>query len=489
MDKQTDVKKDRFNLTVSIVVIVLFLALLLTPFVLLVTTGQDKAVLEGEKQYEPPKFSVSDFISADFQNNFELWFSTKYPLRSNFVTAYRQLQFDTSNIAFDISTVFLPKTPAPVKEEVSEETTNEQIDTIETEPPEPEFTYSDFNELYAEINRRLYERLPVEPTGYKGTDQVIIGKSGYCYENGYINEYMGYSQKYYNCSDEWLNDRADKLEYIQNRLSEMGIAFTLLFTPSKASEYADYIPEWYKAQNTAPENYVRPVEKLLPILDERGINYIYSADLYDEVGLDETFPLTGIHWNKLAAVESINAMLRAYEDQTGVTARKLNVTGVREQTNPSGFGNPENDIFGIAYSGVSTKNAIVDEYYYIPEVEVTDEESPRINMVLQGGSFCWDIKYYLQANKMVTRFKQFYYNQWQGNDKENPFKKGDDVWESILSKMDYVVFECNEQMVCQMGCNAPRWAAADREPADINCNDVYESLYNYLKSIEGQTQD
>ena len=56
--------------------------------------------------------------------------------------------------------------------------------------------------------------------------------------------------------------------------------------------------------------------------------------------------------------------------------------------------------------------------------------------------------------------------------------------EELLRKIDYVVLECNEQMVSQMGCNAPRWAAADREPADTNSNDIYDSLYTYLKSIE-----
>ncbi|MGN1408676.1 MAG: hypothetical protein ACI4XJ_00715 [Eubacteriales bacterium] len=479
-------KSKNFTFIVSVAASVLFTAMLLTPFVLLVTTGQDDVVLEQEKQYSRPDFSVSDFASGEFQNNFELWFSTKYPLRSSFVTAYRQLQFDTSNIGFDISTVFLPK--APVKEEKEESRADTlESDTAaveETEPAEPEFTYSDFNELYAEINERLYNRTPVEPTGYKGTEQVIIGKSGYCYENGYINEMYGYTQKYANCTDEWLADRAEKLEYIQRRLGEMGIAFTLIFSPSKASEYEEYIPEWYKAQYTSPENYVRPVERLRPLLDEKGINYIYCADLYDEIGLDETFPLTGIHWNKLAAVESLNALLRNYEEHTGKTCRKLNITGIIEQKTPSGFGNSENDIFTGAYSGLSTKDAIIDEYYYVPEIEVVDSDAPRINVLMQGGSFCWDLKHYMQMNKLSTRFKQFYYNTWQGNEVEDPFKAGDEVWERLLDKIDYVIFECNEQMVCQMGCNAPRWAAADREPADTNCNDVYTSLYTYLKSIE-----
>ena len=477
--------KSRFPKAAGWVFSAVFTALLLTPLCLLLTTGQDKVEMEQEKQYERPSFSVGDFLSGDFQNNFELWFSTKYPHRSDFVKAYRQLRFDVSDIGFDISTAFLPKQNDTPAETEPAETGAAETDTLEeTTPPEPEFTYSDFNPLYTEINRRLYERTPVEPTGYKGTDQVIIGKSGYCYENGYINEEYGYTQKYADCPDSWLEDRAEKLEYIQKRLNDMDIAFTLIFTPSKASAYEKYIPDWYKAQNTSPDGYVRPVERLRPLLDEKGINYIYCQDLFGEVGLDETFPVTGIHWNKLAAVEATNALIRSYEEQKDTVAKELNITNIIEQHEPSGFGNPENDIFSGVYSGVSTKNAIVDEYYYVPEVEVVNPDAARINMLMQGGSFCWDFKYYFQSEKIVARFKQFYYNTWQGNDKDDPFKSGNDRWEDLLHKIDYVVLECNEQMVSQMGCNAPRWAAADREPADTNSSDIYESLYTYLKSIE-----
>ena len=118
-----------FYKAVSLTVIVFFIVLLLTPVALLIFTGEDEAVLEGEKQYEVPDFSAKEFLSAEFQNKFELWFSTKYPLRSNFVAAYRQIEFDTSNIGFDISTVFIPK--AKPAESVSLQTDNENAEADE----------------------------------------------------------------------------------------------------------------------------------------------------------------------------------------------------------------------------------------------------------------------------------------------------------------------------------------------------------------------
>lgn len=483
--------KNRFASVVNWVICVLFTVLICLPMVLLITTGEDKTVLDGEKQYTAPSFAASDFVSSEFQSDFELWFSTKYPMRGNFVTAYRQLQFDTSNIGFDISMLFVPKTPAPAETEPAETDAPavDAVDTLESTEEtevieEPTSPYSDFNPLYTEMNRRLYEREAVESSGYKGTDQVIIGKSGYCYENGYINELLGYSSKYRDCPDSWIEDRVEKLTYIQDRLAEMGIAFTLIITPSKAADYARFIPEWYKAQNTEPENYVRPVTKLLEALSESTVNYINCQDVFDEAGLDETFPLTGTHWNKPAAYEATRALLHAYEEQQGVTVRNILAESIREQKQPSNFGNPETDIFGIAYSGLSTKKAIMDDYYYIPEIVEENEDGKRISVLIQGGSFCWDFKYYMQGYKITRLFNQFYYNTWQGKATGDPRKAGDDAWAEALKGINYVIFETNEQYVCQMGTDSPSWGAADKQAVNTNSWDVYESLYNYLKSTE-----
>ncbi len=474
-------QKDRFTGAVSLAIVLLFTALILTPAVLLITTGEDKTVLDGEKQHTVPKFAVSDFLSAEFQNNFELWFSTKYPLRGNFVTAYRQLQFDSDNIGFNVSTLFVPTVKDDEKTPDPNETTDpaETVEGAETTAPEP--AYSDFNALYASINEQLYERAAKELSGYKGTDQVVIGKSGYCYENGYINELYGYSPKYRDCTDEYLLERAEKLDFIQEELARRGIAFTLIITPSKASEYDRFIPDWYKAQNTEPADYVRPVTRLLPMLEERNVNVIDCASYYDEIGLDETFPLTGIHWNKPAAYEATRALITSYEEQTGVTARNILATKLVRSRHPSGFGNGETDIFNIAYSGLSTASAITDDAYYWPELTVENEEAEKINILIQGGSFCWDFKHYMESYGITRRFNQFYYNGWQGNPAGDPFRNGDEAWETALKSIDYVVFECNEQFVCMMGTDAPRWGAADKEPLGYNGNDVYESLYNYLK--------
>lgn len=472
----------RFRKVCNAIVVVLFMAMLFMPLLLLFTTGEDKVVMEGEKQYTRPAFTVSEFATSEFQNAFESWFSTKYPMRSSFVSSYRQLQYDTSNIGFDISSVFLVS--ATTDEEALKAEGTEQA-AADGEAVGAETGYSVENPMYADINKRLYERKAVESASYKGTEQVVVGKSGYLYENGYINEYYGYSQKYRDCSDEYLQERVEKLAYIQERLSKMGKAFALIITPSKAAEYERFIPEWYKAQNVPPEDYERPVERLIPLLDEAGITYLRCSDYYKEIGLDETFPLTGIHWNKIAAFEASRKMIDIYEELRGVTTRNITSRKIIQRSTISGFGSNDADIFGIAYSGVDSKDAIRDDLYYWPEIEIEDYEvEDTFSLFLQGGSFSWDLKYYYEKYGLINKLSQFDYNNWQGGSDTDPFRIGDEGWKQALMGVDYVILECNEQYVCMMGTNPPRWGAADKKPLETAEKDVYESLYNYLKSTE-----
>lgn len=470
-----------FQKVCNLITVVLFAVVIFIPLMLLVTTGEDKVVMEGEKQYTKPQFAVSDFITSDFQNNFELWFSTKYPMRGSIVSSYRQLQYDTSNIGFDISTAFLAAATTD-EEEIKQE---DRAKADSAESAAEEVGYSTKNPMYADINKRLYNRKAQDLTTYKGTEQVIIGKTGYLYENGYINEYYGYSQKYRDCSDEYLVERVEKLAYIQKRLGEMGKAFALIITPSKAAEYERFIPEWYKAQNTAPENYERPIERLMPLLDDAGITYLRCSDYYKEIGLDETFPLTGIHWNKIAAYEASRKMIDIYEEQRGTTVRNITTHKIIQRSTISGFGSNDADIFGIAYSGVDPKDAIRDDLYYWPEIEIEDYEvNKTFSLFLQGGSFSWDLKYYYEQYGLIDKLSQFDYNNWQGGSDTDPFKIGDEGWKQALMGIDYVILECNEQYVCMMGTNPPKWGANDKKPLTVAEKDVYESLYNYLKSTE-----
>lgn len=313
-----------------------------------------------------------------------------------------------------------------------------------------------------------------DPVFYNGTTHVVIGKNGCLYENGYINELYGFAQKYVNTTDEQLWDRTFKLKFIQDKLEEMDIAFCVVITPSKAADYEEYIPDFYLKDRVKPEDYVRPYIRFKDMMEKEGVYYVDSQTVYKKVGLTNTFPKTGIHWNKLAAFETINAIVDEYIRQTGKEAKHLLADEIIAKTNPPGFGNPERDIFGIVYGDQKKdikETAILDDLYYWPDVYEDKSTNRKIqNMVIQGGSFTGDFFHYFGSYGIADGITGFYYNNGGNMDID---------WKSVIRRTEFVLMEVNEQFIYGMGGNAPAWAEADLQPANTG-NNIIDSLYKYL---------
>ena len=293
-----DIKKFK-----NIIMVALFAYIIAVPMIMLLIAGEAPHDLDGEKDYALPVFAFNDFFSGKFQRDFENWFSTKYPLRPEIVEIYGTIDAKKDSINLN----FLKNTQSNISNISGSDTYKDDGDIIggpeDSEEPED----SAVPEEVIVIEPRFKEYiLPAEelrdPDGYKGTDHVIIGKNGCLYENGYINEYYGYAQKYVNVTDEQLMTRVEILKEIQDELELRGIAFCVAISPSKASAMPDYIPDWYIAQNKPiTSDYVRPYTRFVKFLDENGVYFVDSTSLYKSLGMTNTFPLTGIHWNRLAA--------------------------------------------------------------------------------------------------------------------------------------------------------------------------------------------
>ena len=445
----------------SILMVALFAYLIAMPMILLFIIGEAEHDLDGEKDYALPAFHAGEFLNRKFQTDFENWFSTKYPLRPQIVEVYGTLDAKKDSINLN----FIKSPPA-----------NTLKDNAEVENIAPEEETMEIEEEVVVIEPKFPEYvLPPEelsdPDGYRGTEHVIIGKNGCLYENGYINEYYGYAQKYVNVTDDQLISRVEILRYIQDQLAKRGIAFCVAISPSKASAMPDYIPDWYKAKY-APitPDYVRPYTRFVKFLKEKGVAFVDSSSLYKSLGMTNTFPKTGIHWNRMAAFETCVALIEEYEWQTGTEVRHLAADGIRFGKNPPGA---EKDIFGIVYAGKKKEmeNAIVDDRYYWPDVYTANKSRPAIpHMTVQGGSFTGDFSYYFQSYSIVSEYTGYYYNDG-GKVNKN--------WEREINKTSYVILEVNEQFVYNMGGNAPSWGQNDIIILDFGPN-IIDSLYDYL---------
>lgn len=463
---------DQIILLCRAVLIAAFMVFICLPVPMFLICGPESVALESEKQIVQPAFSVASYMSGGFQSDFEDWFGQYYPMRSSFVVFYRQLKVNIENISAS----------SPGQNAVE----TQEVDTLELIDDEGavDFYFDTENNVYADINLTRLAELPVEPTGFKGSDAVLVGKSGYLYESAYINEMFGYGDPYASVTDEGLKTVVTKLEYIQAQLAKRGITMIYVVSPSKASQYSEYVPDWYKNTQYAADDYVRPYYRMQKFLAESTLNYIDSAELYKQIGLLVTFTKTGIHWNHLASFETARAVISKYEEVTGNTARRMTFDKIVSSESPPGYGNPDQDIYNILYGAIDKTGSIVDKAYYWPDIYVENEDADSIGILVQGGSFCWDFTYLFPHFKVADTYKQFYYNAFQGRKSLDPFGDGGtEAWGKLLEDIDLLIFEQNEQQLRSEQAD-PNDLAGSSTNYYIGSNAVYESLYQYLKAHE-----
>ena len=353
--------------------------------------------------------------------------------------------------------------------------------TVTTEPPVIEF--EDEPEAVEEI--AITPRFPqyvlpdeelVEPAGFRGNMWVVVGKNGYLYENGYINEYLGSAPKYINVTDEELIHRASTLKNIQEDLSERGIAFCVVITPSKAGSLPQFIPDFHIADfPPLSSDYVRPYIRFKQFLKDHGVYFVDSADVFASIGMTNTFPRTGIHWSLTAAFEVVEAVVKEYERQRGLEVRHLVADSIISSASPFAV---EQDIFGIVYGGDNRRHmddAIVDERYYTHDIYLEPGGGkPKIGRtIIQGGSFTGELNRFFGHFNLADSTHMIYYNNGGNTNRIN--------WGRELRDVDFVLLEVNEQFVYNMGGNAPQWAENDINILPLGPNFI-DALLEYLEN-------
>lgn len=532
---------------IKLTVILVFFAMLCFPIALMAIDGADETQMESEAVVNLSAPTAQTYFDGSFQKNFENWFSAHYPLRSDIVKGYKQAVYDMEN-SMVISTLMqlldgsygtsndTPSTP-PIEippdivgpgnqpttdpsdtpanpddvtddpaqggdtpaEQPSEDPTQDPTqdpgvdpgedptDRPSADPENPMAIYTDPSNIYAYMNYMQLLETPVEPT-YKGNTRVYVGKSGYLFEASYINEYLGYTAPYNEVTREGVITTVEKLQYIQDELKKRGIEMLFVLSSSKAAAYADYIPDYYKRMYQTPAGYVRPVEMLREELAHSTVNYLDSAEYWKEIGLLNTFPKTGIHWNAPASFESTAKLVLMYQALSGektVTLRAKDV--LYHEDAPSPFNN-EKDVYKILYGAIAPDNAIEDPYYYSPDVEVLNAGAKKLNVLLQGGSFAGSINHYLE-NYGVANVDYIYYNGLSSHgtiSASSPWDNGPEAWGYWLQGRDLVIFECTEQQVRGAHYDGSKTWAQVAADGNYGHNAVYDSLYEYLKAHEGE---
>lgn len=138
--------------------------------------------------------------------------------------------------------------------------------------------------------------------GSSATDQVVVGTHGWLYYAGTLPDYLGQAA----LSERELRTIAHNIKLLQVFAESCGAQFVFTVAPNKNSLYSEYMPS----------NYVRSLdtsnwERLLPYLDEYGVNYVDLFETFEAE--DEVLYYTqDTHWNNKGALLGGNAILKSF---------------------------------------------------------------------------------------------------------------------------------------------------------------------------------
>ncbi|MCI8722407.1 MAG: hypothetical protein HFH16_01620 [Ruminococcus sp.] len=127
--------------------------------------------------------------------------------------------------------------------------------------------------------------------GVSASDQVLVGKDGWLYYTGTLDDYLGRNQM----SEKGLANAVHNIGLMQQYVEDRGSRFLITIAPNKNSVYDSHMPSNYL--RSGENNHTR----LTPLLKQAGIHYADLHEIFEESG--ECLYLQGdSHWNNKGAL-------------------------------------------------------------------------------------------------------------------------------------------------------------------------------------------
>ena len=222
--------------------------------------------------------------------------------------------------------------------------------------------------------------------GQSGTDQVILGKEGFMFYEGTLNDYFDRDS----LSDKELKNIAHNLFLMQRYLEASGSDFIFTVAPNKNTLYSQYMPDNYIASTQAHN-----LERLKPYLDYYGVNYVDLLSVFQSQ-TDVLYAKTDSHWTNRGALLAANTLLSAMGRETidvatwGHKTRETGdlyrmvypcLTGTEKEEYAAGY----NDLdgltganWGFSNSSQSVEDGFIQTESFLPSQENTENQNENL---------------------------------------------------------------------------------------------------------------
>ena len=248
---------------------------------------------------------------------------------------------------------------------------------------------------------RLFNQVDYTLFSIPHASKIITGKNGYLFSDPYIQAYLGtdFAGKYY------IEKKVNKIHFLQDFLwKEKHILLIVVFAPSKAFYYPEYIPDRYLKLKKGITNYDYYVEQC----QKEGINYIdYNRWL---ISLKNTsrfplYPKTGIHWSLYGGFLCADSLQKYLELKMNRPLTHYVVDSMEVLKKSRGEDDDIEHTMNLIWKLPSS------EFAY-PRVHFRcDNSIPKPRALFVGDSFFWEMNYEDIFGHAYSKLSFWYYNQ------------------------------------------------------------------------------
>ncbi|GAA4462490.1 sugar O-acetyltransferase [Nemorincola caseinilytica] len=283
----------------------------------------------------------------------------------------------------------------------------------------------DLVRLNNEIDNRLFRRLHA--------NNVVMGRDGCLYEQGYIDEYTGLEYQ----KDSIIRRQLIRLRRVQDTLEQLGKTFVFVEAASKAYYYPDKFPRGIRNRRYRTAT---TYGKHIALCDSLGIQHIdanaWFASQRGKDGKDKLFSLTGTHWSLYGSLLVADSLSRYIELRQNILLPSLYIQEMRYSDVPR---YTDDDIA----RGLNLLSRPPRETLCYPEYDFmySNPRTTRPKMIFIGDSFLWTMADNKYMRSVSEGWEFWYYNSevWTAKSGDKPYPMDTYDWKTSLQQADVVV--------------------------------------------------
>ncbi|MBL0309946.1 MAG: hypothetical protein IPP77_09790 [Bacteroidetes bacterium] len=277
---------------------------------------------------------------------------------------------------------------------------------------------------------RLHNQLKYWAFKLASSNNVIIGKENYLYEQHYIDEYFGTSF----IGEEKIVQNVRDLKELQDSLSVRGIFMFTFFAPGKGSFYPEFIPNRAvkpKQPNTNYSAYISTCQKA-------GINYVDCKAWFmamKDTSRYRLFPKGGVHWSYYGDMLAFDSLVHYVEGKTGKDLPDLKLDSIQVRFTPMKRDYDAGDGLNLIFP-------LFKDTLAYPHYSVNWKDKDQMASLTIADSYYWEMYMSLAPQVFSEVNFWYYFNDFVS-------KNG-----HTANKHDMKDFICQHQVVCLMYTDA-----------------------------------